>query len=123
MKDVKKFLREFNNAWAQPDLDTILSSVTDDIRFRMANSDEAVEGKAAFADWLKSMDCSDSKANINIERLIVDGDSAALTGDITFTGKDAGKHYAFCDLYTLKDDRICEITAYCVRVGESLERE
>ncbi|WP_416399000.1 nuclear transport factor 2 family protein [Allohahella sp. A8] len=119
MKDFKKFLREFNDAWAKPDIESILAGVTDDIRFRMANSETPIEGKAAFADWLKSMDSCESQAHITIERLIVDGDYAALNGDITFSGRDAGKHYVFCDIYTLRGDRISELTAYCLSVDES----
>ena len=123
MKDLKKFLREFNNAWAEQDNDTILAGVTEDVRFSMANSKEAIEGKAAFADWLSSMDCGHDKPTITTERLIIDGDNAALSGSIIFSGKDAGTRYAFCDVYTLREGRISEIVAYCVKLGEGVGME
>lgn len=53
MKNTETFLRNFSNAWANMDMETILDAVTDDFSFAMANCDEGVVGKAAFANWLK----------------------------------------------------------------------
>lgn len=114
MKDTEQFLREFNEAWIREDTETILNGVTDDICFRMVN-EAGIKGREAFARMLDEMTGSGNDCSLDIDRVIVDGDTAALNGDIRVTGKDGKpKTYGFCDIYGLRQGRISSIDVYFV---------
>ncbi len=120
MQNTEQFLKNFSDAWATQDMDTILNAVTEDFQFRMANCEEAVKGKAAFADWLENMNCGEGKASITHNQTIINDQQAALTGEIKVTGDGPEQHFAFCDVYTLLDGKISTLTAYCVKYGEGM---
>lgn len=120
MQNTEQFLKDFSNAWATQDTSIILDAVNEDFQFRMANCEEAVKGKAAFADWLKNMDCGDGKATITHDKVVINGEQAAITGEITVTGTKPEQRFAFCDIYTLTNNKISTLTAYCVKFGEGM---
>lgn len=114
MSDVEQFLRRFNEAWKDGDIETILAGVTDDIRFQMA-SQETMNGKKAFRDFLRHMENGGGQCSLGIGNVIVDGDRAALDGVIKVESPEGpARTFLFCDVYRLRDDRISEITAYVV---------
>lgn len=117
MKDIRKFLREFNEYWVREDTQAILDTVTDDIRFGMAGG-KVVTGKADFADALKEMtDSGNSDIGLEITNVIVAGDRAAVNGEISMTGEDGQRRvYAFCDVYRLAGGKVAELTAYVQEV-------
>lgn len=121
MKNTETFLRNFSNAWANMDMETILDAVTDDFSFAMANCDEGVVGKAAFANWLKNMDCGDgNKATIKHRDFLLDGTRAALTGNMEVVVEGKTERFSFCDLYELEGSKIKKLTAYFMKHGEQM---
>lgn len=124
MSDVEQFLRRFNEAWKDGDIEMILAGVTDDIRFRMASqeamngkkaSQGARNGKKAFRDFLRHMENGGGQCSLDIDNVIVDGDRAVLDGVIQVESPEGpARTFLFCDVYRLRDDRISEITAYVV---------
>jgi ketosteroid isomerase-like protein len=117
MKDTKAFLREFNEYWVREETQAILDTVTDDIRFGMAGG-KLVSGKADFAGVLKEMtDSGNSDMGLEITNVIVDGDRAAVDGEISMTTEDGQRRvYAFCDVYRLAGGKVAELTAYVQEV-------
>lgn len=121
MKTTDQFLRDFNAAWLKEDSSEVLDSVTEDIRFRMAG-EQGVEGKPAFGKMLKEMNSSAAGFDLKIDRVIIDGRQAAVTGQIACRSADASKNnttYAFCDVYALQEGdqpKVRELTAYVMEV-------
>lgn len=120
MSSTKLFLTEFNQAWADNDIDTIVNGVTDDIHFRMASDDSGVRGKDAFKAWLKDMLITDTEMEVINERLIMSGDEAVLSGRIKMIEQDGTrKQFTFCDLYTLRDGKVAELVSYVMNCSDS----
>lgn len=120
MKNTEQFLRDFNAAWLQEDISKVLEGVTDDIRFRMAG-EKGVEGKADFGKMLKEMSGSGQGFDLKIDRVIIEGDQAAVTGQIVCRSAEDAKTttYAFCDIYVLQDGakpKVRDLTAYVMEV-------
>lgn len=111
MNPTEKFLRDFNQAWADEDVARIAADVTDDIRFAMAGR-PMIEGRTDFEAFLKSMTGHHSDIELIIHQILIDGDRAAVTGEMAMT--DGGKHrrYAFCDVYQLHNGKVAELIAY-----------
>jgi ketosteroid isomerase-like protein len=117
MSDTQSFLREFNEYWVREDSQAILDAVTDDIRFGMVGG-KAVSGKAEFEEFLSHMSGGGSDMSVSIANIIVDGDRAAVNGEISMTDKDGQrKIYGFCDVYRLEGSKVAELTAYVLDVN------
>ncbi len=121
----KKVLKEFNVAFAEGDVETILDWVTDDIRWIIFGKDQ-IEGKENFGDALRSL-CQDGSDGEDdewfIDTIITHGDTASCDGSIHFAGEGS---YAFCDVYRFnghgKDAKIQEMKSYVIEL-EKGERE
>lgn len=113
MSTTKEFLTQFNQAWMNHDVETIVDGVTDDIYFRMATDEQGIQGKDAFRAWLNEMANPDYKMTLKTERVIVSGDDAVLAGSMQMAEPDGTqRQFAFCDLYKLRDGKIASLTAY-----------
>jgi len=113
MTTTRKFLTKFNQAWADNDVDTIVNSVTDDIHFKMVTDAEGIRGKEAFSSWLKDMSNNDFQMALTTDRVIIDGDQAAITGTMAMTKPDGTKsQFSYCDLYRLRDGKVAELMAF-----------
>lgn len=121
MTYMKQFLQDFSAAWGSMNAELILAAVTDDFEFRMANCDEPIKGKAAFSGWLEKMNCAEGEASIKHYEVLIEGDRAAMTGEVHVQGKDGIERFAFCDVYQLQDEKIRALTAYCVRYGDGMK--
>ncbi|SER62425.1 Ketosteroid isomerase-related protein [Gracilibacillus ureilyticus] len=111
------FFREFNEAFVKGDTDLILSSVTDDITWRMVGTD-TIKGIDALREALQGMESS-NQFELEIEFMITNEKEAALNGLIHSTNRDGEqRHYSFCDIYRLKekDGKINEIISYVLEV-------
>ncbi|GAB2562410.1 nuclear transport factor 2 family protein [Gracilibacillus alcaliphilus] len=112
----QNFFREFNQAFARGDVETILASVTDDVVWRMAGND-TIRGIEALKDALQGMD-NGNDFEQEVENLITHGKQAAINGLIHSTDHNGEqRHYCFCDIYKLnkhKDGKIKEIISYVV---------
>jgi len=89
----KKFLKDFNIAFATGDADFIIAHVSEEIEWIMIG-DKHISGKEAFAKEIDMM--KDHVAEeVVIHSIITHGREAAVNGEI----KMGGKTYAFCDVY------------------------
>ena len=117
MNDTRTFLHEFNEYWVREDTQAILDTVTDDIRFGMAGG-KKVSGKADFKAFLEGMGEGATDTALDIANIIVDGEGAAVNGEIAMTDKDGRRRvYAFCDIYRLEGGKVAELTAYVLEVN------
>lgn len=109
-----QFLKDFNVAFAQSDLDFLLQAVSDDIRWEMVG-ETVVKGKESFAATLKEMEGEHPTA-MRIAKVITHGKTGAVQGEFLMRN---GKKYAYCDVYgfkSAKGDRISSIQSYVIQL-------
>lgn len=110
----RQFIRDFNIAFAEGNVDDILARVTDDIVWDIVGGN-CIEGLAAFTDALNRMN-SDEVATVSIDHIITHGKEAAASGLIELLD---GTQVAFSDVYqfsSAKGDRIRMIKAFNIPV-------
>ncbi|MFD2638785.1 nuclear transport factor 2 family protein [Piscibacillus salipiscarius] len=114
----QQFFEKFNEAFMTGDLEFILNSVTDDVRWEMVG-DDMIVGKEALKEALGGMNTNDT-FKLNIHHTITHGTAASVNGVITFTTNEGeDKKYGFCDVYQLnsfKSGKIKELTSYVVEM-------
>lgn len=111
----KRWLLDFNIAFARGDLSAILEGVTDDVEWIRIGKD-VIRGKDRFAEALALMK-GESAKELVIDAIITHGNTAAANGTITFHD---GRTYAFCDVYRFnnhsKSAKLKAITSYVIGV-------
>ena len=108
------FIKQFNIAFVEGNVDYIVDSVTDDIMWQMVGENK-YEGKEAFIAAVNSM-VTDQVAELTLHTIITHGREGAANGEIQF--KD-GTAVSFCDVYRFrgaKAGKIQEITSYMIGV-------
>ncbi|MGP4071148.1 nuclear transport factor 2 family protein [Piscibacillus sp. B03] len=112
------FFEKFNQAFMTGDLDFILESVTEDVRWEMVG-DDMIVGKEALKEALGGMNTNDT-FKLNIHNTITHDTAASVNGVITFTTREGeDKKYGFCDVYKLdsvESGKIKELTSYVVEM-------
>jgi ketosteroid isomerase-like protein len=93
----RKFLADFNLAFAAGDTAFIMEHVSDDIHWEMVG-DKTVEGKTAMTQEVKTM-TRWKTVSFTLHSVITHGREAAANGELHFAG---GQRVAFCDVYTFK---------------------
>ncbi|HSP40345.1 MAG TPA: nuclear transport factor 2 family protein [Gillisia sp.] len=116
MTTKEDFLRKFNNAFIEHDINYIIDSTTNDILWTMVG-DKTIRGKEDLAVAMNEMKDT-SGLEISVDTMIIDGDKAAVDGNMSFEDKQGNrKTYGFCDLYKFRNDgelKISEMRSYIV---------
>lgn len=90
----KAFLRDFNVAFAEADVEFILENVSDNIEW-ITVGDRETHGKDGLEAALEEMTGSDV-AEMTIDHIITHGATGAVDGTLVL---ESGEVYAFCDVY------------------------
>lgn len=111
----KLLLRDFNIAFANGDVDTLLDNVSDDVCWTMVGASEVV-GKEAFAAALGEMSGAEVEELV-LHHIITHGNVGSVNGVLKFKN---GKAFGFCDVYRFsshaKDAKIKEMTSYVIQI-------
>lgn len=110
----KKFLKQFNTAFANGNMAFLTEAVTDDIRWVMIGT-KTIEGKDDFVAALERMK-DDMVKEMIIDKIITHGKEGAANGVMKM---ENGKNYAFSDVYVFssaKGTAIKTITSYVIEV-------
>lgn len=91
----KKFLVEFNRAFAECNVAYVLEHVSDEIVWDMVGN-KVVSGIAAMRQELETI-AVENADSLTLHSVITHGREAAANGEMHFPG---GNHVAFCDVYT-----------------------
>jgi limonene-1,2-epoxide hydrolase len=105
----KQFLVDFNKAFAESDVDYIISHVSEDVVWEMVG-DKKVEGKEQMRSELESM-AEWIPTELKIHSVITNGKEAAANGELSFPEEKV----AFCDVYEFtntKDNTIQYMRSY-----------
>jgi hypothetical protein len=92
-----EFLKEFNIAFANGNVEFIIESVTDEIIWNIIG-DRKIEGKEKFSEELEKMK-SEKATEIIIDQIVSHGKEGASNGIMKMQN---GKKYAFSDFYKFK---------------------
>lgn len=112
----EEFLQKFNEAFVQNDINYIIDSTTDDVIWTMVG-DKTIRGREELAKSMNEMKDT-SGLQIYVDAMIVEGDWAAVDGNMSFEDKEGNrKTYGFCDLYKFRDEgelKISELRSYII---------
>lgn len=116
MSTIEEFLKKFNDAFVQNDINYIIDSTTSDIVWTMVG-DKTIRGKEDLAVSMNEMKDT-SGLEINVNAMIIDGDQAAVDGTMSFEDKAGNrKTFGFCDLYKFRNEgelKISELRSYII---------
>jgi ketosteroid isomerase-like protein len=112
--DRKNTVQQINNAFAENNLEKVLSFCADDLTWTMVG-DTTVRGKDAIRQWMASMD--PQTPQITVRDTVAEGDLVIARGDMRMQEKKNGPAipYTFCDIYRFEGDKVAELTAFVIR--------
>ena len=118
MANRKDIVQRINEAFAENNLEKVLSFCTDDITWTMVG-DTTVRGKDPIRKWMASM--NPQPPQLRIQQTIAEGDSVVARGDMTMQERKGGPSipYTFCDIYRFAGDKVVELTAFVIRTDKA----
>ena len=113
----KETVQRINEAFAENDLEKVLSFCTDDLVWTMVG-DTTVRGKNSIRKWMASM--NPQPPQIILRDVIAEGDVVIARGDMTMAEKKNGPAipYSWCDIYRFEGDKVAELTAFVIRTDK-----
>lgn len=93
----KGFLKEFNRAFAEGDVDFLRECVSDDVVWEIVG-EETLRGREAFIEALEAM-ASKQAVRLILHHVITHGKEAAAHGELHFVD---GEIAHFCDVYEFR---------------------
>ncbi len=118
MANRKDIVQRINAAFAENDLENVLSFCTDDLTWTMVG-DTTVRGKNAIRQWMASM--NPQPPQFVIHQTIGEADVVMTRGDMTMAEKKDGPAipYSFCDVYRFDGDKVAELTTFVIRTDKA----
>jgi ketosteroid isomerase-like protein len=109
----KSVVERYIEGFKAGDHEMILACLTDDVVWEMPPYFE-LSGKTAFDSAIEN-DASPGLPDIQLIRLIEEGDIVVAEGAVRAALKDGGRIDAlFCDVFHFRDDEICRLVTYQV---------
>ena len=114
----KEIVQRINEAFAENNLEKVLSFCTDDLKWTMVG-DTTITGKDPIRKWMASMD--PQPPQLSIRQTIAEGDTVVACGDMVMQEKKGGTGipYTFCDIYRFSGDKVAELTAFVIRTDKA----
>ena len=111
MSEQKQVLAKYMDGFRATDHEKILSCLTDDVVWEMPGF-YLHHGKAAFDKEIANAN-ADGHPDINVIRLVEEGNIVVAEGTVTATMKDGTKLDAvFCDVFHFTRGKISKLTSY-----------
>jgi predicted SnoaL-like aldol condensation-catalyzing enzyme len=114
----KEIVQRINDAFAENNLEKVLSFCTDDLSWTMVG-DTTVSGKDSIRKWMASMD--PQPPQISIQHTVAEGDFVIARGNMMMQEKRNGPSipYTFCDIYRFAGDKVAELIAFVIRTDKA----
>ena len=114
----KEIVQRINEAFAENNLENVLSFCTDDFTWTMVG-DTTVQGKDPIRKWLASM--NPQPPRFTIQQTVAEGEFVITRGDMLMQEKENGPSipYTFCDIYRFVGDEVAELTAFVIRTDKA----
>lgn len=111
----KEWLRDFNVAFINGEIDRTLGFVTEDVTWELVG-EGTIKGRSGMRAWLESM-AGKSARRVVLKNIITHGKVAAVNGSYEM---ESGSRFEFCDVYEFtgagSETPIRDYTSYVVRV-------
>lgn len=111
----KEWLRAFNVAFIEGDIESTLSFVTEDVTWDLVG-EARIEGREGMRAWLESM-AGKKARRVVLENFITHGRIAAVDGTYEM---ESGSTFSFCDVYEFtgakSDSPIRNYKSYVIRL-------
>ena len=109
----KRIVETYIQGFRAGDHEMILACLTDDVTWEMPPYFE-LSGKAAFDDAIEN-DASPGRPDIQLSRLVEEGELVVAEGTVQAALRDGGRIDAlFCDVFQFRGDKICRLVTYQV---------
>jgi len=120
--DRKTIVENINAAFAENNLEKVLSFCTEDLIWTMVG-DKTVKGKDAIRQWIASM--NPEPPQLMIQQIIAEGDVVIARGDMIMKDSKNGiaHTYFFCDVYRFEGDQVAELIAFVIRTDKARAHE
>lgn len=114
----KEIVQRINEAFAENNLEKVLSFCTDDLIWTMVG-DTTVQGKDPIRKWMASM--NPQPPRFTIQQTVAENDFVITRGDMIMQEKKNGPSipYTFCDIYRFVGDKVAELTAFVIRTDKA----
>ena len=117
MANRKEIVQRINEAFAENNLEKVLSFCTDDFTWTMVG-DTTVKGKDSIRRWMSSM--NPQPPQFTIQQTVAEGELVITRGDMVMQER---KHspsipYSFCDIYRFQGDKVVDLTAFVIRTDK-----
>ncbi len=108
----KAVLERANGAVVKGDYEGFLAHCTEDVEWAFVG-DRTLKGKEAVRQYMKATYIE--PPSFRVDHLIAEGDFVTALGDIDLTD-ETGRlvHYAYCDVWRLRDGKLAELKAFVV---------
>lgn len=109
-----EFIKQFNIAFANGNIELISDSVTEEIVWNMIG-DKEIKGKERFQEELRKMQ-GEKASELTLDQILSHGKEGAANGIIKMQN---GKKYAFSDFYVFQDakgTKLKSITSYVIEI-------
>ena len=111
----KRTVESYMDGFRETNRPQILSCLTDDVEWWIPGAFH-VKGKAEFATHIVDEGFA-GKPAITVDRLIEEGDVVVAEGSVRAPKSDGTfLDLAFCDVFDLRDAKICRLVSYLVEV-------
>lgn len=110
-----EFIKQFNIAFAEADVEFIIESITDDIVWHVVG-EKTIEGKSGFQAVLDGMHAYKIKELV-VENILSHGKKGAASGIIK---QENGQTFAYSDFYEFsgaKGTKIKKITTFLIKMN------
>jgi len=116
--DRKAIVEKINDAFAEINLEKVLSFCTEDLVWTMVG-DTSVKGKEAIRKWIASM--NPQPPQLMIHQIVADSDVVIARGDMIMRDSKGGSAhtYSFCDVYRFEGDQVVELIAFVIRTDKA----
>ena len=120
--DRKNIVEQINDAFAENNLEKVLSFCSDDLVWTMVG-DTTVKGKEAIRKWIVSM--NPEPPQLMIQQIVAEGDVVIARGDMIMKDRNDGMAhtYSFCDIYRFAGDRVVELIAFVIGTDKTRAHE
>lgn len=111
----KAILAAANAAVAEGNYAGFLAFCTDDTEWTFVG-DKILKGKEAVRQWMATEYVEPPKNTV--ANIIAEGDFVTALGDITLKDEDGqATHYAYCDVWRLRGDKLAELRAFVIKTA------
>ncbi|HEV7298968.1 MAG TPA: nuclear transport factor 2 family protein [Tepidisphaeraceae bacterium] len=110
----KAILQRANAAITRGDHEGFLAHCTEDVEWTFVG-DRTLTGKAAIRQYINETYLEPPQ--FDVAHLIAEGDTLVATGQIAIKEANGTKvHFAYCDVWRLREGQLAELTAYVVEI-------